>query len=302
MFKPLGDEDDKSLTYVAHDSADMISTIRGWKKAGMNLKGACMLQDFIPGIEMGVSAWMGRDGFLAPRNENAEHKKFMSNDYGPATGEQGTVMWYTQDSKLSRDVLDPMEKALLEIGHRGDVDINCIIDEKGKAWPLEFTSRLGWPAFYIMCAQHHEPVQWMRDALDGKDTLQVSYEAFVGAVVSIPPFPRKNPTREEVYGHPIHGLGPDNWRNVHLVSAEVGKGIEMENGHPVEKGIFTTTGEYVLVVTEHGPTIKKAAKDLYDVVDTIRIKNMQVRDDIGEKFAKKVPELHEFGFATGVRP
>ena len=59
-----------------------------------------MLQDFIEGIEVGISAWMGSEGFLKPKNINFEFKKLMSDDYGPATGEMGTVCKYVSTSKL----------------------------------------------------------------------------------------------------------------------------------------------------------------------------------------------------------
>lgn len=302
VFKTMGDNEDKSLSYVAKDAADMISTLRRWKKMGKNIKGPCMLQTFIPGIEMGVSAWMGKEGFLAPRGENAEHKKLKSGDYGPNTGEEGTVMWYAEDSKLARDVLDPLEKDLLALGHRGDIDVNCIIDEKGKAWPLEFTCRLGWPAFFLQCAQHEEPVQWMRDALDGKDTLRVSQAMFSCVVVTIPPYPSKHIKREDVEGIPIRGITQENFKNVHLVSVMTGRDVDMVNGKPVEKDMFKTAGEYVLVVNGQGPTVKTATKRMYEVVDQIHLNNMQVRDDIGEKFAKTLPQLHELGYAIDAKP
>jgi len=301
VFKTMGDDEDKSMSYVASDSADMISTLRRWKKKGKVLKGPCMLQDFIPGVEMGVSAWMGSQGFLKPRGENAEHKKLMAGNYGPNTGEEGTVMWYTEDSKMARDVLDPLEKALLALGHRGDVDVNCIIDEKGKAWPLEFTCRLGWPAFFLQCAQHAEPVQWMKDALDGKDTLQTSQEMFSCVVVSIPPYPAKITPRNDVEGIPIRGINEKNWKNLHLCCVQAGKDVELVNDKPVEKEMFLTTDTYVMVVNGCGSTIKSATRKMYSVVDEIKINNMQVRNDIGESFAKGLPDLQSLGFATAAR-
>lgn len=300
VFKTLGSEEDKSLTHVARDPADMINTLRRWKKCGMTLKGACMLQDLIEGVEIGVSAWMGKDGFLKPRGENIEHKKLMSGNYGPNTGEMATVMWYTTRSKLARQVLDPMEGFLKSIGHLGDIDVNCIVDDKGKAWPLEFTSRLGWPAFYIMCAQHDEPCQWMLDAMNGKDTLKVSEDAFVGLLMAQPKFPYKGGKREEYTGIPIQGITDGNWPRLHLINAMAGKGAEIVGGKPIEKDMFCTTGEYVLVATGSGATVKKARKQAYETVDSVHVKNAIVRDDVGESLIEDLPALQERGYATGV--
>jgi phosphoribosylamine--glycine ligase len=300
VFKTLGSDDDKSMSYVAKDAADMITTIRRWKKNGVKLKGACMLQTFIAGVEVGVSAWIGSDGFLKPRGENFEHKKLMSGNFGPNTGEMGTVMWYTDKSKLSKVVLDPLERYLLKVGHRGDVDVNCIVDEKGKAWPLEFTTRAGWPAFFIMCAQHAEPVKWMIDALHGKDTLQCSMDAFVGCVMAQPPFPNKGGDKSSAIGNPILGITMDNWPNIHLAQAMLGKGVDMQGDKPVEKDMLLTSGEYPMVITGSGKTIKAARKRAYQICSEISVPNKMVRDDIGES-EDKLAELQKHGYATGVK-
>lgn len=300
VFKTLGDEEDKSLSFVAKTPASMINKIRSWKKKGLTLKGPCMLQTKIDGIEIGVSAWMGKDGFLKPRGENIEHKKLMPGDYGCNTGEMGTVMWYTQRSKLSKHVLDPLEKYLQSIGHIGDVDVNCIVDENGQAWPLEFTCRLGWPAFYIMCAQHEEPCQWMLDALNGKDSLKVDESVFVGVVLAHGRFPHKGGGRDDVTGIPIEGITKKNWSHLHLAEVMAGKGVEQVNGKAVEKESIVTSGEYVMCVSGSGETIKKARKSAYSVVDQIYFPDYVVRDDIGEGFEEDLPELHKHGYAISV--
>lgn len=301
VFKTLGSEEDKSLSYVGRDSADMINRIRLWKKQGLALKGACMLQDCIEGIELGVSAWMGRDGFLKARGENVEHKKEMSGNYGPNCGEAGTVMWYASKSKLSREVLDPLEAYLRSIGHVGDIDVNCIVDENGKAWPLEFTSRLGWPAFYIMCAQHEEPCQWMLDALNGKDSLKYSEEPHVGVMLALPGWTTKGARQGAWQGIPIQGVTHDNWPYLHLIAVMAGKGVEEVNGTPTEREVFVTTGAYVLCAVGSGETVKKARKNAYATINEIHVPNAIIRDDIGEKFERDIPKLQALGYATAIQ-
>jgi phosphoribosylamine--glycine ligase len=288
VFKTLGDEENKALTYAAKSADDMRNRIRRWKKQGMTLKGPCMLQDFIDGVELGVSAWMGSEGFLRPRGENVEHKKLMSGGYGPNTGEMCTLMWYTNRSKLAKQVLDPLEGYLRGIGHRGDIDVNVKIDSKGKAWPLEFTSRLGWPAFYIMCSQHAEPCEWMRDALSGRDTLTVSEAPHIGVVFLQP--------KKDAIGNVVSGITPANWNDVHLVSVRAGMGVEGGK----EKEILLTTGEYVLVVTGSGETVRKARRAVYSTVDQIHVPDVMIRDDAAEEFMESLPELQKLGFATSI--
>ena len=60
VFKTLGDNEDKSLTYVSKSPADLIA----WIARTPPPKGPVMLQTFISGIEMGVSRWMGSKGWV----------------------------------------------------------------------------------------------------------------------------------------------------------------------------------------------------------------------------------------------
>lgn len=191
VFKTLGDEEDKSLSYVGKSAADLIARLERWQNLKMNPQGPVMLQEVIDGIEIGVSRWMGTEGWVGPPNENFEFKKLLSGNCGPNCGEAGTVMKYTAgESKLFKEVLGPLEEKLVALGHLGDIDVNCIVDEGGQAWPLEFTTRLGWPAANIMWASHQgDPVEWMLDACNGKDTLKVSVKHACGIVIAQPDYP-----------------------------------------------------------------------------------------------------------------
>lgn len=299
VFKTLGDEDDKSLSFVAHDPAEMVGWIGRKIARGMNLKGPCMLQDKIDMMaEFGVSGWVGPDGFLPGKWQICfEHKKLMAGDNGPNTGEQGTVCQYSETEKLATDALMPMEPILCTLGHRGDFAVGVGIDTKGKAWPFEFTCRLGWPAFYIQCASHHGDVaKWMRDLLDGKDTLRVSRDVAVGVVLAQPNYPYNKSPPELVEGNPIAGLD-EVWDDVHLASVMIGKGAVMDGDKVVDRPTHQTTGEYVMCATGLGSTVQKAMKRVYKTVDGVHFPNKIYRNDIGLKLEKTLPALHRFGYA-----
>lgn len=209
-------------------------------------------------------------------------------------------MWYANRSKLSKEVLDPLEGYLQSLGHIGDVDVNCIVDDEGKAWPLEFTCRLGWPAFYIMTSQHEEPCQWMLDALNGKDTLTVHEGVYIGVVLTHGRFPFNGGSKSDVTGIPIEGITDGIWPQIHLADAMAGKGVEMKGDKPVEKDMIVTAGEYVMCVTGSGETVRKARKDVYAVAERISFPDYNCRDDVGEDFVKDLPELQAHGYATDV--
>lgn len=298
VFKTLGSEEDKSLTYAAKDPADMVGWLQRQQKLGMTLKGPCMLQEKIEMIaELGVSGWFGPEGFL-PEKWHAlfEHKKLHSGEIGPATGEAGSVAQYLETDKMAEEMLKPMEAYLLKAGHSGDTAINCGIDTKGKAWPFEFTMRLGWPAFYLQIASHRgDPAQWMRDLLDGKDSLKVSRDVSIGVVLAQPRYPYNDSEPKRVEGIPISGCD-DVWPDLHPAEMMMGRGPKMDGDKVIEGPICQTSGEYVAIMTALGDTVEQARKRVYRNIDKISLPDMILRDDIGEKLEAQLPKLHGFGY------
>ena len=300
VFKTIGDEDDKSLSYVSKSPADMIARLQRWQDLKMNPKGPVLLQEFIDGIELGVSRWMGTDGFIGEWNLNWEFKKLLAGDCGPNCGENGTICKYVEESKLADEVLAPLEDELVKLGHVGDVDVNCIISkDKGKAYPVEWTTRLGWPSTNILLATHKgDPVQWAYDACEGDDTLEVSPQVAAGIVISIPDYPNSKFTKAELANIPVYGITDDNRKYIHPQAIKIEKMPDMDGDKIVERDMWATTGDYLAVVTGMGKTVKQACERAYKTIDQIHIPNMQYRDDIGERLKEQIPELQKHGYAT----
>ena len=302
VFKTLGDEDDKSLSYCSKSPADMIARLQRWQKLKMNPKGSVMLQEFIEGQEFAVSQWMGKKGFIGLPNENFEHKKLLSGNAGPNCGEAGTVMKYVNDSKLAKEVLAPLEESLVKMGHLGDIDVNCIIDDKGKAWPLEFTMRPGWPAFNIMLNEHRgDPVEWMLAACEGLDTMDCSLDHAVGIVLAQPDYPYSKLTKAETDGIPMYGITPKNQKYVQPQAIKVQKMPDMEGEKVVERDLWASTGDYLAVVTGTGKTVSQAAERAYATVKEISVADLMYRDDVGEGLEKDIPKIQKHGYATEFR-
>lgn len=298
VFKTLGDCDDKSLSYCSKSPADMVARLQRWQKLKLNPKGPVMLQQFIPGIEIGVSRWVGKEGFVGKYNSNWEYKKFLSGNCGPNCGESGTVLKYNDESKLGDEVLAPLEAELVKLGHLGDIDVNCILDEKGKPWPLEFTTRLGWPAFNIMIATHKgDPVAWMRDACDGKDTLEVSTAHACGIVLAQPDYPYSKATKAETDGVPMYGVTSKMRKFLAPQAVKIAPMPDMEGEKLVEKKIWVSTGDYLAVATGMGKTVKQACERAYAVVKEVHVPDMIYRDDIGESLEESIPKAQKFGYA-----
>jgi len=300
VSKPSGDAD-KALSYVSKNAADMLFMLERWKSKGKS-KMPFIMQEFVPGIEVAVGAWMGKDGFSKLRCENFEFKKLMPSNFGVNTGEMGTVLKYTEKSKLFDETLGKLEEFLRFQNYIGYVDLAFIIDDKGSPRPLEWTTRPGWPLFNIQAALHKgDSIQWMCDLLEGKDTLKASTKIAAGHIVAIPDFPFTKVTGRDPSGFPIYNLekcGDD----VHLCEVMLGKGPIYEDGKFTETEMFVTAGDYVLVTSGIGDSVREATKKSMEVVKKIEIPSaMIVRDDVGERLEEELPKLHKLGYCREFR-
>lgn len=295
VFKTLGDEEDKSLTFVGKSPQQLVQQLRDWQAEGMTLKGEVMLQKFIKGMEFAVATWVGRDGFIGLPRESFEHKKLYAGEKGQNTGEMGTVMKYVKDSALFYEVLKPLEEDLVRMGAFTNVDVNCIIDEDGNVWPLEFTCRFGWPQFNLdLFAIKGDPVQWMIDACQGIDSVRASTDIIVGVCLVVPDFPVSNEDR----GLAIYGLSDKISKNIQPQFVKAGSFIDDVEGELKEVQGWVTAGSYVAIVVDTGKTVEQAMKNVYKIVDKIAISNLGYRNDIGVKVQETLPDLQALGFAT----
>lgn len=217
------------------------------------------------------------------------------------TGEMGTVCQYCEQEKMADELFTPaLVKHLISIGQLGDIDLNCIVEKgTGKIYPLEFTCRPGWPYDWIAADLHKgDPVEWMRDLLDGHDTLKVSHNVAIGEIVAIPPFPRDDCDEAECMDLPVHL--PKRWDRIHPVCMQIEEGPAMRDNKVIDTQIFTTTGNYVLIATGLGDTVKEAKQSVDALIKKVNVSNMMVRNDIGDGLETCLPELHKFGFATSM--
>lgn len=299
VSKPSGDAD-KALSYVAKSPADLVYMLERWKKFS-KLKGEFILQDFKAGIEMAVGGWFGPGGFNEGWCENFEFKKLMDGDLGVATGEQGTVLRVVRKSKLARMMLEPLAAELEKIGYTGYIDVNCIIEENGQVWPLEFTMRPGWPTFNIQQALHEgDTAEWLMDLWTGRDARNFLQDTIaIGVVMSIPDYPYSHITRKEVTGIPVYGIKPTTWRHLHPCEMMIDVVPNEVNGKIVDMPTPCTAGDYVLVMTATGETVYDAKQTVYRRLKRLVVPNSPMyRTDIGDRLSRQLPSLQKMGFAT----
>jgi phosphoribosylamine--glycine ligase len=247
-----------------------------------------ILMDHIEGIEMGVGAYFDGHRFLTPACLDWEHKRFFAGDMGELTGEMGTVATFDRSGRFFERTLTKIEPHLKAAGHVGYVNLNTIVNEAG-IWPLEFTSRFGYPGFAIL-----EPLQETRwgdlfAMMTGKSPPAFAARPgfSVGIVLTTPPFPYSRHDIDEAVGLPVlfEGLGDEDRPHIHL--GEVGK----EGEQLVTSGIYGWT----MVVTGTGPTIAEARREAYARAARVTVPNLRYRLDIGERVTRDWPRLEALG-------
>jgi phosphoribosylamine--glycine ligase len=291
--KPCSDTADKSLSAKTGIKEDPTWMLRKWKKKHGRPPSPFLLQESLEGIEFAVSGWFGPAGFAHAWEHNAEHKRLFAGDLGPNCGESGTVMQFVARSKLADLVLVPLEEQLAAIGYVGSCDVNCIIDAEGNAWPLEFTTRFGWPAFNLETALFEvDPLDFFMALACGESTQGAHRmnEVCTGVVLALPPWPYPPRDYEELIGVPLFGLTPELEEHFHP--------CEMIAG---EDTALASAGDYLGVATGLGSSVRESARAAYRVLRQLHLPGSPFwRVDIGARLAKEIPKLNEHGFALGL--
>ena len=301
VIKPWGGEGDKSLTCVASSPEEAIFQLERWRDQGLNSK--LMLQKKADGVEIGIAGWFSpQSGWLRMVEESWEHKRFLNDDLGQNTGEQGTVLRHVQESLLFDRVLKPLTDYLYQIGYVGDCSVNCIVDSDGVPWPLEFTSRLGWPDFNIRQEViDHDPVEWMSAMLAGRDEFNPRPDIAVGVVMTHGDYPISNDPHEKWSGFPIH-FDEESANHIHWQMVRMGmEPVIDDDGNLRHRRCLTTAGTYVAIATGSGSTVESAIMGAYAVTGGVKWpSNRMYRTDVGKKLQYELPLLQSLGYARGM--
>ena len=161
VIKPSGEAQNvKRRLFVGEedDGQDVIRMLEAYKKAFSDEIKVFQLQRRVTGVEVAVGGFLQWQEISSiPININFEHKKLFPGEMGPPTGEMGTSMFWSEPNHLFNQTLLKMEPKLAEEGYVGYIDVNCIVNNHG-IYPLEFTSRFGYPTISIQQAGMLTPI------------------------------------------------------------------------------------------------------------------------------------------------
>ena len=280
VLKFNGANSPRTRNYVGEmdDSADMLALLGMYRDHPVDGGPTdFVLMEHVQGVEVGVGAYFNGQAFLQPACIDFEHKRFFAGDLGELTGEMGTIVSYRDSRRLFDAVLAPLAPLLASGGYCGYINVNLIANDAG-LWPLEFTSRFGYPGFAICEALHLEPWEQIFRRMLRKDSLQLATRDgyACGVVLTVPPFPYRHGYEELSKGEPIC-LRPG-------VSAADRAGLYFAEVAQV-RGQLVTSGStgYVGVATGAGETVGQACEAAYRLARQVVLPNLRYRTDIGER-------------------
>jgi phosphoribosylamine--glycine ligase len=291
VIKPSGEAQNmKQLLFVGEEERgeDVIQVLEDYQRAWADRIKEFQLQRRIVGVEVATGAFFNGNEFVYPICVNFEHKKLFPGDIGPATGEMGTAMFWSEPNRIFRATLGKMESRLRRERYVGYIDVNCIVNSNG-IYPLEFTARFGYPTISIQQEAMTTPIgEFLYQLADGTATrLKVRSGYQVGVRIVVPPFPfsdrdtflRNSKDAVIIFKKP-------NREGVHI------EDVKLVNG----EWVVTGTSGVVLIVVGTGPTMRQAQRQAYGRIDNIMIPNMYYRKDIGDRWAEDVDRLHSWGY------
>jgi phosphoribosylamine--glycine ligase len=295
VIKPSGEAQNiKRLLFVGEeeDGRDVIQVLEDYQRYLSATVKEFQLQRRIVGVEVAVGAFFNGQEFVTPVCVNFEHKKLFPGDIGPATGEMGTTMFWTGPNRLFNATLKKMESRLAQASFSSYIDINCIVNSNG-IYPLEFTSRFGYPAISIQQEGLITPIgEVLQKLADGSLTQVRARSGFqIGVRVVVPPFPYSDKqTFESTSRDSVVLFKTPNREGIHIEEVKQVRGAQGPE--------WRVTGAYgmVLIVCGTGPTMKQAQRQAYNRVRNVMIPYMYYRDDIGERWSEDSDRLHAWGY------
>lgn len=290
VIKPSGETQElKQLLFVGSDDEghDVIRVLKAYDKSWGDDFGNFQLQKKVKGVEISVSAFFNGTEFLRPINITFEHKKLFPKELGVSTGEMGSSMFWANRSPIFDATLKKFEPTLLKNNFVGHIDINCIVNGNG-IYPLEFTSRFGYPQVFIQRAGITEPMGDMFYKIaSGQSFVINTKKGFqVGAFIVVPPFPYDDKKTFELFSKD---------------AVVVFKKDKKEGVHPMhlkkinDEWLITGNVGIALLVTGTGITMKDAQKMMNNRIHSVIVNNGYYRTDIGDRWLEDSDRLWSWG-------
>lgn len=280
VFKPLNNED-LDLTYVEKFPGELVAKFQGEYKRRLGDKIDYILQQVVKGDEISTEGWWDGEKFVY-MNHTVEDKRLMNGNLGPAIGSQNNTVWLKKDETgFLMDVFERLADVLSSTTHRGPIDVNCIVDKRGRPWFLEWSVRCGWDALYCLA-------MLVKGRLKSLFTFEADfYDGFASSErLTIPPFPYTD----------------------EVLLKNLAMGVEIKKGFTfpefwaedirVDKGKIVCSGSDGIlgVVAARGNSLGGSVGNVYRVIEKMQVASyLQYRTDLGKRAKTVLNRANQIG-------
>jgi phosphoribosylamine--glycine ligase len=293
VFKPVGEQSDKSTTYVSRSAEDMLDYFDVLFRTAKVKE--FILQEYVAGPEVSLEVYINETGYYA-LNATLETKKLMNGDLGPNTGCSGSLCWMIErENPLFEKGLKKCIEPLQQMGYVGPLDLNTIVNDSG-VWALEFTPRFGYDATALLTRLLPVSFGDFLHAIASGTTvpdLSPKHSFCASARLSIPPYPCDGlPEKFYKAGVPIHGLTEKNLDKFFIYDVRK----RAEDADDLESaGLCGWLGSPLSC----GETIGAAFDGVYQMLSHFRVPNGMYRTDVLSNTARRYAALNEMGVLKG---
>lgn len=288
VFKPVGDGDDKSCTYVSKSDKDMISFMdKIFQKAHVK---EYVLQEVVAGgTETASGGWFNGEDWVAV-DHNIEVKKLMSGDLGPNTGCAGLLMWLPpRPTPLFQQGLGRVKPWLREQGYVGPIDLNTIVTE-GTAYGIEWTPRFGYHGTCNMAALLPANVgcaEFLYATATGSPLVVHNPGVFSATVnFGVPPYPFAEGAKKRNVV-PVKGIDLKHIERFFLWDVRCNDEGELET-----TGIFNGIGSPICT----GESIAGVFSDVISRIKALDVPDCMWRDDVPRVIEERYRTLERQGW------
>jgi len=291
VFKPSGSitSKQKGVLFIGEEESgsDLLEVLEHNKKGWARKFKKFQLQKHINGVEVAAGAFFNGKDFIHPVNINFEHKKLFPGDIGLSTIEMGTLMYWSDNSSIFSSTLEKMKQPLADAGYVGYIDINCIANNNA-VYPLEFTSRFGYPTISIQLEGIlTKTTEWLAKLAEGPSFELKTRRGFqIGIVIATPPFPFRDRAEADIYRDLSIVFKKQNFEGIHFGYVKF-----IEGDYRIAGG-----SGYTLVITGSGTTVDDARRIAYNRIDNIILQNKFYRTDIGTRWSNDSDKLRTWGY------
>lgn len=252
-----------ALNYVGtlEDGRDALSILETYAKNGVQ---NITLQERIQGVEVSINRYFNGQDWVGPSEITIEHKSLFNDNIGPKTGEMGNLMWYDEsDGRFFDETIARLKPYLQEVNFRGDIDINCFIQED-KVYPIEVTARFGCPITHSQSVMHLSPWFEFLGAVADGDSYELEHRSgyCIALTMALPPFPYEGTLAREYSSEGLEvffseQLTSDESNRLHF------EAIERRKDGIMDRYFVTHSIGYTVFVTGYGETVEEAQQSVY---------------------------------------